>query len=84
MEKEKYLNIVNKLIEQGYPKEQIELYIKAMQKTYTSDSVIYENLIEFIMEDEELNNKVLYNLNMESLIHAIKVAEGTHVTPSGI
>lgn len=76
--KEKYINIINKLIKQGIPKEKISRYIIALQKRYFSDEEIYYCLEDFLEDDFETGIKnPNFNLDM-----TIKMVEDSHVYPT--
>lgn len=55
--KEKYIGIIDKLVEQGISKAKVDRYIIALQKNYFSDDHIYNCLKIFLDEGSEYNIK---------------------------
>lgn len=82
MEKEKFLRLVEKLISQGYKKEQINSFILACRDKYQSQDEIYDNLKEFIMTDLELSNELYKKESIKVLEVVNALAKVEHVRPT--
>ncbi len=55
--KEKYIGIIDKLVEQGISKAKVDRYIIALQKNYSSDDHIYNCLKIFLDEEPNCGRK---------------------------
>lgn len=77
--KEKYINIIAKLVDQGFSKTKIDRYIRSLQKNYLCDDDIYECLKVFLDDESESDIKNP-NIDLDTII---KMSENFHVYPTG-
>lgn len=73
--------IVNLLIEDGYPEDLINRYIKACKKNYANDNTIIKALNDRLIPDDMKNNQKVIDLSIEAFRDAIELQERMEILP---
>lgn len=81
MGNKKIEKIINLLIDDGYPEDLINRYIKACKKNNVSDESIINALSDRLIPDDMKSNQKVVDISIEAFRDAIELKENIEILP---